>query len=309
MIEILIGQIIKEQLVTYITNCFEHNQAINVPVKISRSKYSKFLMKHTRIPSVLIKIISSYTDDKINIYITRYVLQAYGSTFFRNIHTHFVIFANNIIIDYVPYSFSFTYCFDYKYDHWLDNCLPIIEYSCPLSRCYVDNDTFMCIISKCKKRFENHEGPKAMSEFLEKVCFVNPNHYFKTYDDLNNRSIDACCESVDFNIFFNSYLQETQNNSKINCNNSVIGKYILEKCKCTKHNESGPDYEHIAVKRYVTTSIHYKIINHEKVTNTIIIIKTICEIINEQMKKYCSSDKIRDLIENMKNHMYVDDLD
>lgn len=274
---------------------------INIQLRSSWQERFNVLTINIALPQTLIQIIDAYVVDVFNILISRHNI----CTRHNQMHMHF-----NFDTD----SFESTCCIKFRNPRIYystithDSCG---AYNSVLNTFITDNEVLKYKIFHNKK----HKYSKKLSQQQKilKTHFKQVNNYFKAYHNCNNCTNTYCnicvnayrniCidndDHVDFDqmllfdsaLFFNCYSMNTQQihntikyipsgHKKHNDGNI----YITEDCT---YNNKTDCYKQIVVTNKTSKMMQYKIINHKRFTDILVVNKILYEFIDTLMKQMC----------------------
>lgn len=300
-----------DDLTKYISNIYTKDIAynnINIRLKSVNLKQMNLLRKQTMLPLVIINIIDSYMIDEINVCVYRYIskIQNVNNRKLReqNVHIDYIFVIKNSTINFDTYSFQSLCCI--RFNRFRQNDWPairpdILTYESLLNSRVCDNDiiehkSFKYLRKRDKDTVEKYKSRHA---FLKKVS-VRPDKYFIDCI-VPNSEFRKCRDMADCNLFFNCYVQTTQqDNNEFKIDHDTPGikiirknKYTIEKCKYYKETDC---YKQFSVNECQARMTQYKVINPKKFMNVLVINKLLYETVNTQMKNICiDNEKVQNM--------------
>lgn len=282
-----------------------HSEEQKIQIKsINLERLNKIIL-HTTLPQVLIEIIDSYVNDKINLYVSRHFQYQDPE---QRLHVHFVCHINDASIDFDTYIFNeVCCCIKFKHNE-INN-----GYSSSLNFHHYNHYTYAHNTIECYeyKTFTynlvlvNRYEYKYQDARLKEIFENHDKHFCKCKNPCDPNYVQDC-HSLDLNLFFNCYSKNSQQlNNEIKHDSPSIKiqndeSYVVENCKYYNDSEY---YKQARVTPYTTKLAQFKIINHVKLTNTIAIYKLLFETINTQMKQICDDhEKVQQLIDYVIKH-------
>lgn len=271
-----------EELIDFVTNNYT---ILCVKIKHINLEVLSIIANNTPLSKVLITIIDSYVADIIIMQIIKEIIEEPYFNDSKRSHTHFSFIMNNSIINFDTYSFRFMCCikFECQINCFLQNngyeSSLYIAYIGTYSEYVFTNQTNDVLNYKIfKHRRSKDRGYEDRCKLFETVI-KKFNECCVKFNGCVEYSNCHCYNAPNFNLIFNHYSQNAQQNY-----NLIEHDANINKCENVTYDIKSDCYNHTHVSRNQINLRQYKIMNHKKFTTIIAINKLLFDVINKQSK-------------------------